>query len=440
MSSSGVRISPPFGPTPRFSGDLPSRADAVVIGGGIAGVSAALELTRAGLNCVVIEKGEIAEEQSGRNWGFVRQQGRDLTELPLAMLSNSIWSTMERDLGADVGWLQGGNLALASDPAKTAAYEEWVELARGLGLSSELLTMDRVREMFPGVRRDWAVALYTASDGHANPVKATTAIARAAESGGASIVTGCTATRIETSGGAVTGVVTSKGTISTSRVILSAGIWSARLASTVGVHIPQGIVTNSVAASQPFPKFTDLGVWTRDLAFRQFDDGRIIFSAETCTEIDVYLNNPFDGPAFIPVYRHNRGTFKVQVHRLRTIPRRWGMRSFRLPTAQPNLSQLRAVEKRMRDTFPQLAELRLESAWAGHIDGTPDGLPAIGPIRAVDGLYSSNGFTGHGFALGPASGRLVADLVLGREPSVDPAAFRPDRFRDGTRAAPKSLL
>lgn len=373
MSSSGVRISPPFGPTPRFTGDLPTYADAVVIGGGIAGASAALELSRAGLSCVVIEKGQIGEEQSGRNWGFVRQQGRDLSELPLAMLSNRIWSTMERDLNADVGWVQGGNLALASDPSKIAAYKDWIELAKGLGLSSELLTMDKVRKLLPGVQREWAVALFTRSDGHANPVKATSAIARAAESAGAVVVTGCKATKIETSGGSVTGVVTSQGTISTPRVILSAGIWSARLAATVGVHIPQGIVTNSVAASQPFPKFTDLGVWTRDLAFRQLDDGRIIFSAETCTEIDIYLNNPFDGPAFIPVYRHNRGTFKVQVHRLRTILRRIGMMNYSLPTAQPNLSQLRVVEKRMRETFPSLQTC----AWSRRGRGT-----STGPLTA----------------------------------------------------------
>lgn len=440
MSASDVVIGPPFGTAPGFTDDLPARADAVIIGGGIAGAAAAWELSTSGIKSVVLEKGEIGGEQSGRNWGFVRQQGRDLTELPLAMLSNSIWSTLEKDLGVSVDWVQGGNLALASDPTKVAAYRKWIEQASGMGLHSELLTMDGVRKLLPGVRGSWPVALYTASDAHANPVKATNAIARAAQKAGASIVTGHKAVGIETSGGQIVGVRTSAGTISTSRVILAAGIWSARLAATAGWRIPQGIVTNSVAASQPFPRFTDLGVWTRELAFRQLDDGRVIFSAETATEIDIYLNDPRNTLQFIPVYRHNRGTFKVQVHRLRTIPRRLGMRRYSLPTATPNLSQLTAVAERMRAAFPQFTELRMESAWAGHIDGTPDGLPIIGSVPDVAGLYAVTGFTGHGFALGPAAGRLIADIILDRPASVDPAVFRPERFREGVRSAPKSLL
>lgn len=437
---SSVRITPPFGNAPRVKGSLPSHADVIIIGAGIAGVSAALELSRAGLKCVVIEKGEVAQEQSGRNWGFVRQQGRDLTELPLAMLSNRIWSTMESDLNADIDWVQGGNLALATDPAKITAYREWIELARKMGLSSELLTMDQVKELLPGVKGNWPVALHTASDGHANPIKATSAIAQAARAAGAVIVTGCTATQIEVSGGEIVGVATSQGVVSAPRVVLAAGIWSSRLAAKIGWRLPQGIVTNSVAASQAFPRFTDLGVWTRELAFRQLEDGRIIFSAETATEVDIYLNNPRNIRLFMPVYQHNRGTFKIQAHRLRTIARRIGMMQFSLPPAQPNLSQLRAVAERMRATFPQLADLRLESAWAGHIDGTADGLPMIGPMKGVGGLYAVTGFTGHGFALGPAAGRVIADVMLDRDPSVDITAFRPERFRDGTRAAPKSLL
>ena len=440
MSASNVVIGPPFGVAPGFTGNLPSRADAVIIGGGIAGASAALELAKSGIKSVLIEKGEVGEEQSGRNWGFVRQQGRDLSELPLAMLSNSIWSTMEKDLGVSVDWVQGGNLALASDPGKIAAYRKWIEQAADMGLHSDLLTMDDVRKMLPGVKRNWAVALFTASDAHANPVKATTAIARAAQAAGATIVTGHKAVGIETSGGEIVGVRTTTGSIATRRVILAAGIWSARLASTAGWRIPQGIVTNSVAASQPFPRFTDLGVWTRELAFRQLADGRVIFSAETATEIDIYLNDPRNTRQFIPVYRHNRGTFKVQVHRLRTIPRRLGMMRYSLPPAQPNLGQLRAVAERMRATFPQLAELRMDSAWAGHIDGTPDGLPIIGAVPDIEGLYAVTGFTGHGFALGPAAGRLIADIILDRPASVDPHAFRPERFREGVRSAPKSLL
>jgi glycine/D-amino acid oxidase-like deaminating enzyme len=440
MAHSVVPNKTPFGSLLSSNDDLPETADVVVIGGGIAGASAALELAKDGMRVVLIEKSLIASEQSGRNWGFVRQQGRDPDELPLAMMSNKIWSTLQQDLGADVGWKQGGNLALATDAKKVDAYRGWIEMAAGMGLTSKLLTMDQVRDLLPNVVGDWSVALYTESDAHADPAKATSAIARAAQKAGATLVTNCKVLEIESSGGAIRGVRTNRGSVRTPRVILAAGIWSGRLSATVGVRLPQGIVTNSVAATQPLPHLTDLGVWTRELAFRQLPDGRLILSAETATEVDIYLNNPRYAFMFAPVFLHNLGTFKVQAHRLKTIGRRAGMRHFELPTATPNLKQLEPVAERMRAAFPQLSNLRIESAWAGHIDGTADGMPIIGRIPDVEGLYASTGFTGHGFALGPGAGRTIAEIVLDKHTTINALAFRPSRFREGVRSAPKSLL
>jgi glycine/D-amino acid oxidase-like deaminating enzyme len=307
-------------------------------------------------------------------------------------------------------------------------------------LKSELITMSRVRELLPGVHGSWSLALHTASDGHANPVLATSALARSAVKNGAVLVTGSTVEEIEVSGGAVAGVRTSQGYIRTSTVVLAAGIWSSRIAGRLGVRLPQGIVTNSVAATQPVPRLTDLGVWTRELSFRQLSDGRLLLSAETATEVDVFLNEPMNARMFMPVYLHNRRTFKMQFHRVGTLRRRRGMRHFRLPEARPNLAQLSSVASAMRRAFPQLADLRLERAWAGHIDGTPDGLAMIGRTGEVDGLVVATGFTGHGFALGPAAGRLVAGLLTGEDMGLDIDQFRPGRFRDGVRSAPRSLL
>jgi glycine/D-amino acid oxidase-like deaminating enzyme len=440
MAHTVVPNKTPFGSLLSTNDTLPDTADVIIIGGGIAGASAALELAKDGMRVVLIEKSSIASEQSGRNWGFVRQQGRDPFELPLAMMSNKIWSSMQQDLGEDVGWKQGGNLALATDPRKVDAYRGWVEMAAGMGLTSKMLTMDQVRDLLPNIVGDWTVALYTESDAHADPAKATSAIARAAQKNGATVVTNCKVLSIESSGGEIRGVRTNQGTVRAPRVILAAGIWSGRLSATVGVRIPQGIVTNSVAATQPFPHLTDLGVWTRELAFRQLPDGRLLLSAETATEVDIYLNNPRYTFMFAPTYLHNMGTFKVQAHRVKTIGRRIGMRKFELPTATPNLKQLEPVAERMRAAFPQLADLRIESAWAGHIDGTADGLPMIGRVNEVEGLYTVTGFTGHGFALGPAAGRTIAEIVLDKPTTIDATPFRPSRFREGVRSAPKSLL
>jgi glycine/D-amino acid oxidase-like deaminating enzyme len=108
------------------------RADVVVVGGGIAGCATAFYLARRGVRVTLLERGEIAGEQSGRNWGFVRQQGRDPFEVPLMMESNRIWRGLEQELDADIEWIQGGNLALAATPERAALFEEWLEIALDL--------------------------------------------------------------------------------------------------------------------------------------------------------------------------------------------------------------------------------------------------------------------------------------------------------------------
>ena len=108
---------------------LPAVVDVAVIGGGIVGCSAAYFLAREGLRVAVFEKGRIAGEQSGRNWGWVRQQGRSPVELPLMMRSLQLWLELREELG-DIGFRQGGSLYLAEDDAQLAELEEWLSVAR----------------------------------------------------------------------------------------------------------------------------------------------------------------------------------------------------------------------------------------------------------------------------------------------------------------------
>src|SRR5947207_3083446 len=105
---------------------LPSRVDVVIIGGGIAGVSTALVLAERGVSVALCEKGLIAGEQSGRNWGWVRQAGRDAAEIPLAMLSLSLWRDMNRRTGEETGFRQSGIAYLCSNAAQEANHEAWL--------------------------------------------------------------------------------------------------------------------------------------------------------------------------------------------------------------------------------------------------------------------------------------------------------------------------
>src|SRR5438093_6985864 len=117
-------------------------ADVVVVCSGLVALAIAFFLAGRGMRVVVVERGRVPGEQSRKNWGFVRQQGRDPLEMPLMLEANRMWRGLERELGADIEWIQGGNLALAADETRMARFEQWLPLARALGLPTAWAAAD----------------------------------------------------------------------------------------------------------------------------------------------------------------------------------------------------------------------------------------------------------------------------------------------------------
>ena len=166
-------------------------ADVVVVGAGIVGCATAYFLARRGARVVVVERGPVPGEQSRKNWGFVRQQGRDPLELPLVVEANRLWQGLERELNADIEWVQGGNLALAADESRMARFETWLPLAREFGLPTRLLRARDLDAVVPGLAGGWVGGMHTPGDGHADPEKTTDAFARAAVAHGATLHLDC---------------------------------------------------------------------------------------------------------------------------------------------------------------------------------------------------------------------------------------------------------
>ena len=310
------------------------QAEVVIIGGGIVGCAAAYYLARRGLAPLLLEGREVAGQQSGRNWGFVRQQGRDPLELPLMIESNRLWRGLEAELGADIEWVQGGNLALAASEERMALFEEWLGIARQVGLDTRLLRQRDLEAVAPGMHGSWVGGMYTPSDGHAEPAKATEAFARAAAARGATIQTGRMAESLLTTNGEIAGVVTDAGEIRTTRLVCAAGAWSAPLLRTVGLRLPRRLVRATVARTTPAPPITRAGVWGPAVAFRQRRDGRLNLAAGGATDYDVTLDAFRDLRRFWPNYWKNRRLFRLHVGRPigRDLARLWpgarGRRAF----------------------------------------------------------------------------------------------------------------
>jgi glycine/D-amino acid oxidase-like deaminating enzyme len=429
---------------------LPSAADVVVIGGGIAGCSTAWEIAKRGGNVVLLEKGRIGGEQSSRAWGFVRQQGRDPSELAMMVAGNKIWQGLEAELGEDIEWVQAGNLKIAYDDQRLEELRGWLPIAREFKLDTELLTPSQIRELIPGILGRIAGGMFTPSDGHAEPSKATSAIGRAAERAGAQVFTYCAAEAIEMSGGHVSGVVTEKGTIQTPIVVCAAGGWSKQLARGVGLSLPQITVRNTVAESTTAPPITPVCVWAPDVAFRQRPGGTFYLAGGGTSDYDITTESFRNTRLFAANYLKNRKMFHLRVGAdlakdvLRKLPGSEGREHPFAHTVdvepEPNLETAWSSLEGLKRMFPMLGDLGMKRVFAGMIDSTPDALPVMGDVDAPRGFFFATGFSGHGFALGPIVGKVMSELILDGRTDFDLYPLRFSRFAEGDMAKAKKMV
>src|SRR5215510_6202890 len=219
--------------------ELPARVDVVVIGGGIIGTSTAFFLAQKGVSVALCEKGVIAGEQSSRNWGFCRQQGRDPRELPLIIESLRLWRGIDRLIEGDTGFRQAGIVYVAENETAAANHEKWLDYARLYQLDSKIVTGPDLAALLPGAARQWPSALYTASDGRAEPQKAAPAIAVAVRRLGGRVLTDCAVRGLDIAAGRIAGVVTEKGIIACGSAVLAGGAWSRLFCRNLGVTLPQ---------------------------------------------------------------------------------------------------------------------------------------------------------------------------------------------------------
>jgi len=381
-------------------------ADVVVIGGGITGAAAAYEIARAGHRVTLVEARRLAAMGSGWTLGGVRQSGRHPAELPLARAAVTRWAILDAELDGDTGYRQGGNLRLARNGTEIRVIQALVEDQRARGLELAYLPDNAaVRAVAPAVGETVLAASFCPSDGHADPVRAVGAFARAAARHGAEIREGMRARAIRVVGGRAVGVVTDEGELRADRVVLAAGTHAPELLAPLGLHLPLAIKLVCVLQTVPLPPLLApvFGVANADCAGRQEIDGRL---------------------------RVTTGLGDWPHEAVRWTPDR----------LQPTAADLVRLIALVGQVLPALYGTGVAQVWGGLIDLTPDALPVLDAPEEIPGLVVAAGFSGHGFGIGPATGEIVADLVLGRAPRFDLAPFRLDRFQQASAAAPVLAL
>lgn len=363
-------------------GSLPARAQVVVIGGGAMGTSTLYHLVRAGCSdAVLLERDTLGSGSTGKSAGGIRAQFSDELNIRIGLECQRRFREFGTEPGAEIDFKQWGYLFLLREehvPAFTAS----VELQQRLGVPSRLLTPEEAAEILPGIRTDdLAAATFCPTDGYATPEAVVQGYARAAVTGAATVVQGCTVLSIEVAGNAVTGVITNQGRIVTNEVVCVAGVWTKDLAAGVDIHVPVRPEKRHVHLTDrpdPLPRELPLTIDFATGFYFQREGDRILFGGREQT-ID-------------ELARH-------ALHRL-----------------------------------PLLADLGVRPGWWGWYAMSPDHNAIVGEGIAAkpNGFRLATGFSGHGFQQSPVIGEHLAERALGLAPTVDLAGFSPDRFAAGT--------
>lgn len=369
------------------------QADAVIIGGGIVGGSAALFMRRAGLSVILLDKGFCGAQASGVNYGGVRRQGRAPEQLPLAQRSHELWARLPELIGIDGEYVRSGHLKLARTEAHFASLEAYAAKVRPLGLDVELIGGNAIRERFPWLPGDVAGASLCAEDGHANPRLVAPAFARAALAAGAKVLENTPVIEARETGDGFA-ILAADGSASDtveirSRLLFNcAGAWSDRFAASFGEPVPLQRIYPSMVVTEPMPFRLPMSLGEEGGGFygRQVTRGNYVMGGGR--------GAPLENPDF----------------------------------SRPSVNAASSVMLRAIELFPHLKNAQVIRFWSGTESEMPDDNPVIGPSSRVDNLFHAFGFCGAGFQTGPAVGAILCDLAVKGETETPIDAFRIDRF------------
>ena len=427
-----------------FHDKLPEEVDVAIIGAGIIGVTTAWYLAQRGRKVLVCDKGRVAGEQSSRNWGWVRVNGRDAAEAPIAIESLRLWEGLAKDVGPEIGFERHGIIELAETDDEMAFCEGWMNIARANALDTKLLSEREISNVLPAARGAWKGAMITPSDGRAEPFKAVPAIARAAQKVGVTIRETCAVRTLDIRNGRVAGIVTEEGAVKAGAVLCAAGAWSHIFLGNHSIYLPQLTVRGSVARIEPTPSVFDGAAGAKDVFIRRRQDGGYTV-ATAILEHFIGPDSFRNALKFLPALKSARdlsvkaGADPTQAPFPRSHWRGDAVSPFertRVLNPAPSPHALKKIRACLDMRFPDLRDAKISESWAGMIDAMPDVVPVMDQLDEPAGLFVATGFSGHGFGFGPGAGMVMADMIDGRPARHDLHRFRYSRFVDGSKMEP----
>lgn len=374
---------------------IPTQTQIVVIGGGVMGASAAYHLALKGCKDVVLLEKEafFGQGATGRCAGGIRYQFSTEINIRLSQLSLPMLERFEAETGQAIDLRWPGYLFLLTREADVQKFRSNVALQHRLGVQTEWLTGDEIRQRVPQLAADDVLAgTYHSKDGLADPNGVVAGYISAGRRLGVQAFTDTAVTDIEIGNGRITAVHTNHGRIACEVVVNAAGPWSAIISDMARIPLPVTPIRRQMLTTTPLPQipadFPFIIDFAQSLYFHREGEGLL-----------TGMSNPAQPPGFD-----------------QSIDEDW------------ELVHMEAAVERL----PLLARAGRLSAWAGLYEVTPDAHPIFGPVPNLEGYYLVTGFSGHGFMHGPAAGLLLSEIILeGRATSLDISMLDYGRFAEG---------
>ena len=366
-------------------------ADVVVIGGGVSGLSSAWFLARAGKDVVVVEKGTVGGEASGRNGGMISERIDEPPLIPLGVESVRLWETLDDELGYPTEFTQQGRLQVAVSEEEMGDLFSERDQALRHGVNVDLLDPSETRDMIPGISERTLGGMFSPNAGHANPQRTVQAFAWAFQDLGGRLYQNTAVTGIEVVDGRVSSVETTAGAIEAEVVVGAAGPQTGLMAEMVGIHVPVAPARVEIVATAPSGvTLFEIALVGNGLYGRQAARGNLLFGGGAHEWTDVGLT---------------------------------------AEPSKPNTPLIRNIARRLAELLPGAADVPVIRSWAGVVEQAPDYLPIIDVLDCPSN-YVVVTASAHGFGISPATGKVVSDLVLHGESSIDISGLALGRFAD----------
>ena len=392
----------------------------LVVGGGLVGTATAYYAAREGMQVTLLEQRHTGYGASGRNPGFVWLHCRNPGwALEISLAGRALYDELTRDLPEPFEFRAEGGIIYFKTPEQGVVFEEFVKHRQADGLDMELIDGQAVRELVGPIRPDVLGASFCSNDAQINTPTVVAALAAGARAEGVDLREGVEVTALVESDGSVVGVDTNEGRITADIVVIATGAWTSKLLAEHGIEVNIGIERLQVLATAPRPLDIRPVVYG-PLAAKQY----ALFTDLASWNID----------DFLAPYETEAGNWMLQL----VSQRANGETLIGCPMDYPDAVTHDVTLKGLHDTslaiiddFPGLRDVAIDRMWAGVLPFTSDQHPIVDFVRP--GLFLAAGHI-FGNAAGPMTGKLVSQMLAGRQPEIDMSACRWDRVLESVAA------